>query len=157
MSNSASKFSKMRERLQEVGKKEAPPPGGKSGKPPVYEVDGDLPKVPANIGDTVMLCYGDPLLIDSGTVYMPAMVTNGMAQGRVNVQAFFDVFLRGSDSQGRPVQMPPVGGFGNVPYSRTRKALTWCWRDDLIESALAEQAQAEQVAQAEAPAADETP
>lgn len=102
-----------------------------SERPAVYPIDGELPDNPAMIGDIVMLCYGDPNLIDSPTFYLPAIVTNAMPGGRVNIQAFFDVFLKGAAPNGQPVSLPSAAGFGNVPYNREAKTLTWCWRDDL--------------------------
>ena len=133
------------------------PEPAKSERPAVYPVDGELPEKAALIGDTVMLCYGDPQLIDSPNFYLPAIVTNSMPGGRVNIQAFFDVFLKGSAPDGRPVNLPSVAGFGNVPYNREAKTLTWCWREDLqkiveksLEKAL-EEAATEEAAKADAP------
>ena len=94
--------------------------------PLAVEVEGDLPERPAQIGDTVLLTWGDPQLVGGPTFDVTLIVTLVDAKtGRVNGQMITDPTMQGMDQRGRPVPLAPIVPVANVPHAATPRPLTW--------------------------------
>jgi hypothetical protein len=94
--------------------------------PVSVEVDGDLPEKAAQIGDVVLLTWGDPQLVGGPTFDVTLVITlTDPANGRVNGQMITDPTMQGMDARGRPVPLAPIVPVANVPYSSTPRPLTW--------------------------------
>lgn len=90
------------------------------------EVEGDLPERAAQIGDVVLLTWGDPQLVGGPTFDVALIVTlTDPKTGRVNGQMVSDPTMQGMDQRGRPIALPPMVPMANVPYASTPRALTW--------------------------------
>lgn len=91
------------------------------------EVDGDLPEKLPEVGDVVLLSWGDPQLIGGPLIPIPLIVTlMDPATGRVNGQMITDPTMQGMDPRtGRSIPLPGIAPVANVPYANPPRALTW--------------------------------
>jgi len=91
------------------------------------EVAGEFPHVMPEVGDIVLLPWGDPQLVGGPTFDAPLLVTLIDPQtGRINGHMVCDLTMQGIDSRsGRPMAMPATVPMGNLPFSLTRRPLTW--------------------------------
>ena len=95
------------------------------------EVEGETPESAAEVGEIVLMTWGNPQLVGGETIEIPLIVTLVDPQsGRVNGQMICDPTMQGMDPRtGRPVAMPPVVPVANVPYAATPRAMTWRHRE----------------------------
>ena len=93
---------------------------------------GELPAKAAQVGEIVLLTWGNPMEIGGSTITIPMIVTLVDEQsGRLNGQMICDPTMQGMDPRsGRPVAMPPIVPVANVPYAATPRAMTWRHRED---------------------------
>lgn len=96
------------------------------------EVDSkDVPVGLPKVGDFVFVAWGDPNLIGAPLLDLACLVTHAQENGRINGHLFFDPTSTGMDPRtGREIAMPPMAPVANLPYSKTRRALTWRYRGD---------------------------
>lgn len=124
------------ERSQEAKQAKSAVPATKptraGGGTQVYPVDGEVPTRWATTGDVVIVCWGDPSLVGGELIDLPAIVTRGESNGRMNAQCVVDPGAVGAGADGRPAAMPPLLPIANCPYSKERRALTWRWREDCV-------------------------
>ena len=82
------------ERSQEAKQAKSAVPATKptraGGGTQVYPVDGEVPTRWATTGDVVIVCWGDPSLVGGELIDLPAIVTRGESNGRMNAQCVVD-------------------------------------------------------------------
>jgi hypothetical protein len=96
------------------------------------EVDStDVPTGLPQVGDFVFVAWGDPNLIGAPLLDLACLVTHAQENGRINGHLFFDPTSTGMDPRtGREIAMPATAPVANLPYNKTRRALTWRYRVD---------------------------
>lgn len=93
-----------------------------------FAVEGEAPDHLPHVGQSVEFCWADPTMIGTPKLALGLLVSKvatDSEDGRLNGWVIMDPSMQMPDSQGRPVQVPPLIPVGNVPYSRERKPMTW--------------------------------
>ena len=125
MSNNVKDLLKRRNEMQEAKQaKQAKQPAPQ--KSIAIEVEGEAPEIAPEVGDIVILAWGDPKLVGGPLVDIPMVVTLADPQsGRLNGEMILDPTMQGMGPDGRPAQMPPIAPVANIPHSKEPRAMTW--------------------------------
>jgi hypothetical protein len=124
---------KVKSILEKKAQKEAKAPKAEELRGEVaIEVDStDVPTGLPQVGDFVFVAWGDPNLIGAPLLDLACLVTHAQENGRINGHLFFDPTSTGMDPRtGREIAMPATAPVANLPYNKTRRALTWRYRVD---------------------------
>lgn len=94
----------------------------------LQKLQASKPEVMPTVGSIILFYYGDPVLINSPVVELPAVVTGVDEWGRINGWAWVDPGATAVGPDGRPVRVPPMIPLGQVAYSDSGQKLTWRWQ-----------------------------
>ena len=99
-----------------------------------FEVEGEVPAEVPTVGSIVQINWGDPSLVGADLICMPMIVTLiDQKNGRINGQMVTDPTMTGMGQGGKVIPLPPLIPIGNVPYSKERRAMTWCWLGEVSQ------------------------
>ena len=93
----------------------------------LQKLQANKPEIMPMVGSLIRFYYGDPVLLNSPVVELPAVVTTVDEWGRINGWAWVDPGATAVGPDGRPVRVPPMIPLGQVPYSNDGEKLTWRW------------------------------